>query len=82
MAAGKNYLKAEAFPTGGTPAQIAIYRNEDASKMSLTVTDITAGETIGAFVLNLDVLHDVGGHFVLVPVDPSEITGLAELLQE
>jgi hypothetical protein len=77
MSAGKNYLKAEAFPVGGTPAQIPVYRNESASEMSLNPDDISGG----AFVMPLDVLHDIGGDFILAPVAPSEITGLSELLQ-
>lgn len=77
MAAGKNYLKPSAFSPGGTPAHINVYRNEDASEMSLDPGDISGG----SFVMPLDVLFDESGAFILCPVDPAEVTGLAALLQ-
>jgi hypothetical protein len=78
MNAGKNYIKVSAFQNnGGIPASIAVYRNEDASKMSLNPTDISGG----GFVMLINVLHDAGGHFILAPVDPASITGLSALLQ-
>jgi hypothetical protein len=78
MSAGKNYLKISAFQnSGGIPAYVSVYRNEDASQMSLNPGDISGGN----FVMLLEVLRDSGGHFILCPADPASITGLSALLQ-
>lgn len=83
MSAGKAYLNTSAFSPGGIPASLNVYCNEDATKMSLTVTDIVDGEGVRqpAFVMSVPVFHDTGGPFILAPVDPSEITGLSDLVQ-
>ena len=70
----KHYLNPAAF--AGTPGAIPVYRNENASVLSLNPEDIMPGR----FTMWLDVMGDQGGCFVLVPVDPSEINGLPALL--
>lgn len=74
MAAGKNYLKTSLM--GGVPAEIQIYYNEDASILSTDPADIASG-TIGAHMMVLPVFVDGGGQFILSPLDPASITGLA-----
>ncbi len=75
MAAGKHYLKSSAF--NGIPASIPIYRNADASQMSVNPADIAGG----CFAEMLQVFHDANGHFIFVAADPVEIAGLSGLLQ-
>lgn len=75
MAIGKNYLNQSAFK--GTPAGVLIYHNADLSQMSVAATDIP----LPTLIMRLEVFHDEGGHFILVPVDPATVTGLSALLQ-
>jgi hypothetical protein len=76
MAAGKNYLNLSAFPRG-VGASVIVYRDENASVMSMNPDDIQPGR----FVMPLDVFRDEGGLFIFAPVDPAEIPGMAALVK-
>lgn len=72
MAAGKNYLKTTAVPQMGA-AGIPVYYN-------MAGTTVTLTPFADCRVMMVPVLVDGGGHFILAPLDPASITGLADLV--
>ena len=72
----KCYLNTSAL-RNGIPAQIIVYRNENASQMSLSAEDIAGPR----FMMPLQIFHEDGAHFIHCPVDPAEVAGLGGFLR-